>query len=51
MMTIKTTATLTAALLCAFSPKSLAKPLKAFIIAGQSNREGPANINTFDHIV
>jgi len=27
-----------------------AKPLKVFILAGQSNMEGPANINTFDYI-
>ena len=38
-------ATLTA---CAFPTQ--AKPLKVFILAGQSNMEGPANINTFDYI-
>jgi alpha-galactosidase len=27
-----------------------AKPLKVFILAGQSNMEGPANIDTFDYI-
>ncbi len=27
-----------------------AKPLKVFILAGQSNMEGPANIKTFDYI-
>jgi len=27
-----------------------AKPLKVFILAGQSNMEGPASINTFDYI-
>ena len=27
-----------------------AKPLKVFILAGQSNMEGPANISTFDYI-
>jgi alpha-galactosidase len=27
-----------------------AKPLKVFILAGQSNMEGPANIGTFDYI-
>jgi len=48
---MKPTAILTAALLCAFSPKSLAKPLKAFILAGQSNMEGPAHISTLDYIV
>jgi len=26
-----------------------AKPLKVFILAGQSNMEGPANISTFDY--
>jgi hypothetical protein len=29
---------------------ALAKPLKVFILAGQSNMEGPANIRTFDYI-
>ncbi len=29
---------------------SVAKPLKVFILAGQSNMEGPANISTFDYI-
>jgi alpha-galactosidase len=41
---------LTAALLCVFSLNSFAKPLKVFILAGQSNMEGPANISTFDYI-
>ena len=27
-----------------------AKPLKVFILAGQSNMEGPARIDTFDYI-
>ncbi|MFM7182228.1 MAG: sialate O-acetylesterase [Verrucomicrobiales bacterium] len=27
-----------------------AKPLKVFILAGQSNMEGPANISTFDYL-
>ena len=31
---------LTVALLCALSPLSSAKPLKVFILAGQSNMEG-----------
>jgi alpha-galactosidase len=31
-------------------PKCFAKPLKVFILAGQSNMEGPANISTFDYI-
>jgi alpha-galactosidase len=40
---------LTAALLCVLSPLSHAKPLKVFILAGQSNMEGPASIDTFDY--
>lgn len=47
---MKPTATLAAALLCAFSPSCLAKPLKVFILAGQSNMEGHAAISTFDYI-
>ncbi len=47
---MKPTLILTAALLCALSPISFAKPLKVFILAGQSNMEGPANISTFDYI-
>ena len=47
---MKPTVILTAALLCVLSPISFAKPLKVFILAGQSNMEGPANINTFDYI-
>ena len=27
-----------------------AKPLQVFILAGQSNMEGPASVNTFDYI-
>ena len=27
-----------------------AKPIEVFILAGQSNMEGPANICTFDYI-
>jgi len=49
-MTLKPTIILTAALLCVLSPISSAKPLKVFILAGQSNMEGPANISTFDYI-
>ena len=49
-MTMKPTVILTAALLCVLSPFSLAKPLKVFILAGQSNMEGPANVSTFDYI-
>jgi alpha-galactosidase len=47
---MKPTAILTAALLCALSSISFAKPLKVFILAGQSNMEGPANVATFDYI-
>ena len=49
-MTMKPTVILTAALLCALSPISFAKPLKVFILAGQSNMEGHAAISTFDYI-
>src|SRR5512147_1958537 len=49
-MTMKQTLFLTAALLCALSPDSFAKPLKVFILAGQSNMEGHASISTFDYI-
>ncbi len=41
---------LATALLCALSPNSFAKPLKVFILAGQSNMEGHAAISTFDYI-
>ena len=41
---------LAAALLCFFSPKCFAQPLKVFILAGQSNMEGHAEIRTFDYI-
>lgn len=41
---------LTAALLCALSPCCCARPLKVFILAGQSNMEGHAAISTFDSI-
>ena len=39
-----------AALLWASSPTSFAKPLKVFILAGQSNMEGHAEVRTFDYI-
>jgi hypothetical protein len=39
-MTMKPTVILTAALLCALAPISFAKPIKVFILAGQSNMEG-----------
>jgi alpha-galactosidase len=47
---VKPTTILAAALLCALSPLSSAKPLKVFILAGQSNMEGHAAISTFDYI-
>ena len=47
---MKPTVILTAALLCVLSPASFAKPLKVFILAGQSNMEGHAEISTFDYI-
>jgi hypothetical protein len=37
---MKPTVILTAALLCVLSPISFAKPIKIFILAGQSNMEG-----------
>jgi alpha-galactosidase len=49
-MTTQSNAILTAALLCVLSPISYAKPLKIFIMAGQSNMEGHAAISTFDYI-
>ena len=49
-MTMKPTVILTAALLCVLSPISHAKPLKVFILAGQSNMQGHANTSTFDYI-
>ena len=39
---------LTAALLCVFSAPTFAKPLKVFILAGQSNMQGHVNVSTFD---
>ena len=47
---MKTKIILTAALLCISSLSSYAKPLKVFILAGQSNMEGHAAISTFDYI-
>jgi alpha-galactosidase len=47
---MKPTVILTAALLCVLSPISHAKPLKVFILAGQSNMQGHADISTFDYI-
>ena len=39
-----------AALLCLLSPLSFAKPLKVFILAGQSNMEGHAGVMTLDQL-
>jgi len=36
--------------LCMLAPAAFAKPLKVFILAGQSNMEGHAKIETFDYI-
>lgn len=41
---------LAGALLCTLTPSLFAKPLKVFILAGQSNMEGHAEISTFDYI-
>ena len=41
---------LAAALLCFLSPNCFGQPLKVFILAGQSNMEGHAEIRTFDYI-
>jgi len=49
-VTMKTIVLLTAALLCALTPKSFAQTLKVFILAGQSNMEGHAAVSTFDYI-
>lgn len=47
---MKPTVFLAAVLMFALSPYALAKPLKVFILAGQSNMEGHAAISTFDYI-
>ena len=47
---MKPTLFLAAALLCVLSPFAFAKPLKVFILAGQSNMEGHASVKTFDYI-
>lgn len=47
---MKPTVILTAALLCVLAPNSFAKPLKVFIMSGQSNMEGHASVKTFDYI-
>ncbi len=41
---------LAAVILCALTSAAFAKPLKVFILAGQSNMEGHAEISTFDYI-
>jgi hypothetical protein len=46
---MKHTAAFLATMLLALSGAH-AKPIKVFILAGQSNMEGPANISTFDYI-
>ena len=38
------------ALLCGIAPNACAKPLKVFILAGQSNMQGHANVATLDYI-
>ena len=45
---MKTKVVLTAALLCVSSLNSFAKPLKVYILAGQSNMQGHTAISTFD---
>ena len=37
-------------LICGHAIAAEKKPLKVFILAGQSNMEGPANVSTFDYI-
>jgi alpha-galactosidase len=49
-MTTKPGVFFAAAWFCGFSPICLAKPLKVFILAGQSNMEGHAEVRTFDYI-
>lgn len=49
-MPMKQSGILTTALLCVLSLNCLAKPLKVFILAGQSNMEGHASVRTFDYI-
>ncbi len=49
-MTMTPTVFLAAVLIFALCPYALAKPLKVFILAGQSNMEGHAAISTFDYI-
>jgi hypothetical protein len=37
-------------LMCMVASQAVAKPLKVYVLVGQSNMEGPANIKTFDYI-
>lgn len=45
---MKTLLIITTVITCVLQAE--AKPLKVFILAGQSNMEGPANIKTIDYI-
>jgi alpha-galactosidase len=47
-MNTAVTKVLAAALLCASSTICFAKPLKVFVLAGQSNMQGHVNVSTFD---
>jgi Carbohydrate esterase, sialic acid-specific acetylesterase len=47
---MKCIATLFISLIMATSASAKEKPLKVFILVGQSNMEGPASISTFDYI-
>jgi hypothetical protein len=47
---MKITTLLAAVITCAVSPSLFAKPLKVFILVGQSNMEGHADVSTFDYI-
>jgi hypothetical protein len=47
---MKKSTLLAAALICALASSAFAKPLKVFILAGQSNMEGHAEVSTFDYI-
>ncbi len=50
MKLITTTAAILAALALPLGAEAQAKPLKVFILAGQSNMEGHAKVETFDYI-
>ncbi|MGB0742322.1 MAG: sialate O-acetylesterase, partial [Planctomycetaceae bacterium] len=41
---------ITAILLCSSVTRCAEKPLKIYILAGQSNMEGHAKVETFDYI-